>query len=201
MSKEWCYCNSIHYKVLKMSEQACREIDNTFILWEDHLISSTSVQKDVFDKEQQYVCFDESYQGRKENILRCFLSAFYPDICTYNGNPQIGYYQLQKQMVLQVYGSSTLQILNIYPKWIIGCDLYLSERGYQYCRVAQEISFDLIIKHVPSQYLNQYKIHELEHIDGPIYKIIEIPNLPTYYMNKIVSKFKMKRKFNIKYTQ
>lgn len=78
---------------------------------------------------------------REECVMTCFLTAFYPDLCVYNGNPYIGYTFVKSKRNVRIYGSCTLSLLNHFPKYIICSDLY-SSNYFDFCRIAQEVKLE-----------------------------------------------------------
>jgi hypothetical protein len=60
----------------------------------------------------------------EDRILACLSTSFCANICLYSGNPYIGYTYIAKQRPVTIYGTSTLSLQGICPKWIVCYDLY-----------------------------------------------------------------------------
>ena len=46
--------------------------------------------------DQPYLRGLNDIELRNRNILKCFIGAYYPDLCIYNGSPKLGYTMLAR---------------------------------------------------------------------------------------------------------
>jgi len=76
-------------------------------------------------------------EKKEQNILKCFLRAFYPNLAVYTGIPQLGYALLRDDMILKIHGSSVLALLQEYPKYLICLDI--NKAAYNNTKVATSI--------------------------------------------------------------
>jgi len=76
-------------------------------------------------------------EKKEQNILKCFLRAFYPNLAVYTGIPQLGYALLRDDMILKIHGSSVLALLQEYPRYLICLDI--NKAAYNNTKVATRI--------------------------------------------------------------
>ena len=80
-------------------------------------------------------------QNLEDRILACLSSSFCANICLYSGNTYIGYTYIAKERPVALYGTSSLSLQGINPKWIVCYDLFENKEGKLFCKVANEITF------------------------------------------------------------
>lgn len=125
--------NSVHYKTMKLAVGNYNEIERTFIYFEKVLEEKRS----ILGMSNVQMVLD-----KKQEILKCFLTAYHTELCVYNGSSWVGYTLLKNMQILRIYGTSSLSILNHFPKYIICTDLYSSL--FDFCRIAQEVPEEMI---------------------------------------------------------
>jgi hypothetical protein len=109
-------------------------------------------------------------------LLLSLVSSFVPNLCRYSGNPEIGYTLISQRKAIQIYGSSSLSLLGLTensPSWILAYDLYTSEKGRFYCKIAQEIDIDFLENVIGNYAWEKYDMKKLKHINPYYDKISE----------------------------
>ena len=57
-------------------------------------------------------------------LLSCLITSFAANLGLFSGNERIGYTLINLDRTIQMYGTTSLSLQGINPKWIIGFDLY-----------------------------------------------------------------------------
>ena len=65
-----------------------------------------------------------TYRSNQDRILSCLTTSFCTNLCLYSGNPFIGYTYMNQKRTVVIYGTSSLTLQGICPKWILCYDLY-----------------------------------------------------------------------------
>ena len=73
----------------------------------------------------------------EDSIIKCFLSAFYQNICLYTNIPRVGYTLLRDNLTIKPYGSSSISLQQEYPKYIFCLDV--NKTTYNHCKIASLI--------------------------------------------------------------
>ncbi|CAD8146502.1 unnamed protein product [Paramecium octaurelia] len=172
--KQRCLEKGYHYKTLKNCEKAFDEMEKTFSYFDLQLCDNQELKNKILWN---------SDATRDECVMTCFLTAFYPDLCVYNGNPYIGYTFLKSKRNVRIYGSSTLSLLNHFPKYIICSDLYSSDY-FDFCRVAQEVKIEKL-----KEILKPSQIEEIENFVPDKYQYQQLRNVSSSLLNHLMHTF------------
>ena len=119
-----------------------------------------------------------SCQKAEDIILSSLITSFAASICIYSNNPHLGYTLISQQITVQMYGTTTLSLQGINPKWIVCHDLITNQQNKTFCKVAQSVSFDFMKKHINEFIFKEFSLREIEKMN-PYYKCIkfELPSL------------------------
>lgn len=60
----------------------------------------------------------------------------------------IGYTSIAQKRPIHIHETSNLSLVGINPDWIICYDIYANEVGWLFCRVAHQVDFDFLKKHI-----------------------------------------------------
>ncbi|CAK69027.1 unnamed protein product (macronuclear) [Paramecium tetraurelia] len=172
--KQKCFQKGYHYKTLKNCEKAFDEMEKAFSYFDLQLYENQEIKNKILWN---------SDSTREECVMTCFLTAFYPDLCVYNGNPYIGYTFLKSKRNVRIYGSSTLSLLNHFPKYIICSDLY-SSNYFDFCRVAQEVKLEKL-----KEILKPSQIEEIENFVPDKYQYQQLRNVSSSLLNHLIHTF------------
>ena len=78
------------------------------------------------------------------------ISSFAANLCLYSQNPHVGYTLLSQEKTIQIYGTSTLSLQGITPKWLICYDLFTNQHEQTYCKVAHGVDYEFMRSHINS---------------------------------------------------
>ena len=84
----------------------------------------------------------------KDILLSCLITSFAANLCLYSNNERIGYTLIAQEKPIQIYGTSTLSLQGIHPKWIISYDFYENDKGSAYCKVAHAVDYEFVMENV-----------------------------------------------------
>ena len=73
----------------------------------------------------------------EDDITKCFLTAFYPNVCVYTGIPQLGYALLRDDMILKIHGSSSMALLQENPQYVICLDI--NKAAYNNAKIVTKV--------------------------------------------------------------
>ena len=118
-------------------------------------------------------------KSMKENIIKCFLSSFFQNICLYSDSPEIGYTLIREMQNIKLYSTSALVLTETYPKWIITYEITQTNNN-SYTKVANKVDISWIKEIVPENYLQFYNITNFD--TNPIYKFITHSKVPTIFL-------------------
>lgn len=90
------------------------------------------------------------------------MSSFATNLALYSNNEQIGYTIISLETPMQIYGTSTLSLQGISPKWILYYDLYENEKGQMYCKLANAVDFKFLCSNANPYIISKFKIREAE---------------------------------------
>ncbi len=75
------------------------------------------------------------------STLRCLAVSLAANLCVYAGTPRLGYYLLAKQMVVNLYGTTLLDLMQHFPAYLLAYSIFVSRDSTKtFCRFAQTIS-------------------------------------------------------------
>lgn len=146
--KFWIKLLFINKKVLKQMRELEQEIVKIVRVFINLQFSQLENEIDDVKTKLRYCT---TYN---EVILLALASSFVPNLCRYSGNPEIGYTLVSQRKSIQIYGSSSVSLVGLTaksPEWILAYDLYTSERGKFFCKIAQPIDIDFL-----SNIMNNY---------------------------------------------
>lgn len=67
--------------------------------------------------------------------------SFCVNLSIYSDDPNIGYTLILQKKPIKIYGTSTLSLQGISPKYIVCYDLKANNKGITYCSIAHEIDY------------------------------------------------------------
>jgi len=107
---KWCSNNYFSFHALNQAYKTTKELSRGF---ENvaYILKNNSVKK--VTKEEH----------TDDAILKCFLAAFYPNVCLYTNVPMIGYSLLRDNLTLRIHGGSSLALAQDYPKYVFCIDI------------------------------------------------------------------------------
>jgi len=147
---------------------------------DENLIKDRETKREELKKKAQNLQdksnakLNENYH--KEEIIKCFLSSLFQNISLYSGSKEIGYTLIREMENINIYNTSSLFLLENYPKWIITYEITKTENK-SLTKVASMIDIKWIHEVVPRRYLEFYKIADLD--VNPIYKFFTLEKVST----------------------
>jgi HrpA-like RNA helicase len=126
----------------------------------------------------------KKYPSDNELILSCLLTSFCQNLCLYSGDSQVGYTLFASKLPLQVYGSSFIALQGLTPRWIVCYDIIKTSATF--CRIAQEVDFEMLKSCVSQQMFEKYQLAECEKFN-PFYVSLE-RLVPTVVMKHLQQK-------------
>lgn len=127
------------------------------------------INKNLLDKIKSRL---KDCRTADEAILSCMMTSFCVNLCLYSDDPYIGYTLVLQRKPVVIYGTSTLSLLSVYPKWIVCYQLKNNEKGTTYCQIAQRVEFDFLKKTVDDIVFQKLNLREADKIN-PFYDTIE----------------------------
>jgi len=67
-----------------------------FKIWAPELERNNFIERELRVRDRLYFTIEANESHRDDEIMKCFIGAFYPDLCIYNGTPKLGYTMLSK---------------------------------------------------------------------------------------------------------
>ena len=105
-------------------------------------------------------------------LVSALISSFAANLCLYSENSHIGYTLLSQEKTIQVYGTSTLSLQGITPKWLICYDLFTNQYEQTYCKVAHGVDYEFMKNHINRYIFTEFKLKEAEKTN-PFYMCIK----------------------------
>ena len=99
-----------------------------------------------------------SCKSYNEIVLSCLITSFATNLCLYSNNDKIGYTLISLDRTIQLYGSTTLSLQGIHPKWVLSYDFYENDKGTTYCKMAHSVEYDFMLKHVNPYIVKEFQI-------------------------------------------
>jgi hypothetical protein len=118
------------------------------------------------------------------------MSSFSTNLCLYSGNPKVGYTLISTRKPIHICPNSSLSSLGFYPQWIVTHDFYSNEKGYFFCKIANQTDYEFVINTVEPYILDKFNLPLLNKVN-PFYQRIEF-HLPTAIINQIKQDFSVK---------
>ena len=116
--RSWCDKNFFSFHALNQAYKVTKDLNRGFeivskILEDNQEKSMMIIQEDLRKKQEMI----------DDEILKCFLAAFYPNVCLYTNVPMVGYSLLRDNLTLRVHGGSSLALAQDYPQYIFCIDI------------------------------------------------------------------------------
>lgn len=74
------------------------------------------------------------------------VTSFCVNLSLYSGDPNIGYTLVLQKKPIMIYGTSTLSLQGLFPKWILCYDLKTNQKGVTFCSIAHEVDYKFLQK-------------------------------------------------------
>ena len=113
--------------------------------------------------------------GKIHEILKCFLSSYFQNICVYSNNEDIGYTLIREMINVNLDKSTSLVLNQNFTKWIFCLEITKSEKTKS--KIASYCDIDWIKEVVPSSFLEYYNI--INYDINPVYKELKCMRIPT----------------------
>lgn len=127
----WCKKNCLNFSALKQAVELKREIN--FILDKDRKLLMNDDTKELIHKNMR----QNKIESLDVRIHKCLLSAFFQNLCLYSGTPKLGYTLISRNLNLRIYGTSSLNLQGLNPKWIICSEI--CQNNFNYCKVTKSL--------------------------------------------------------------
>jgi len=169
----WCHSYYLRYSSFNDAKKTSKDLERGLHvakrLLENQLDQGYQLYREEdYREERKFIKMNKEEQENKESlILKCFLKAFYQNVCLYTGISQLGYILLRDNMILKLHGASSLALLQEYPKYLFCLDI--NKANYNHTKVVSKIQQEWIEELFPGykekenfKFLNnQYKFHKL----------------------------------------
>lgn len=167
----------LNRKSLFQSRDLVREINSIIEMIHVNVKDFGSYADELRDRLQKY-------SSDEDLILSCLVTSFCQNLCLFSGDAQIGYTLVAAKQPVQIYGSSFLALQGLTPRWILCYDIIKTSNTY--CRIAQEVDFDMLKCCVSREMFRKYGLANCENFN-PFYVSMEKP-VPTVVLKALQEK-------------